>query len=29
MLKTKLCVTLMTGNGNGLVGGLRQINLAL
>jgi hypothetical protein len=29
MLKTKLRVTLMTGNGNGLVGGLRCINLAL
>jgi hypothetical protein len=29
MLKTELCVTLMTGNGNGFVGGLRGINLAL
>jgi hypothetical protein len=29
MLKTKLRVTLMTANGNGLVGGLRHINLAL
>ena len=29
MLKTELRVTLMTGNGNGLVGGLRHINLAL
>ena len=29
MLKTKLRVTLMTADGNGLVGGLRFIDLAL